>query len=358
MRKGENPAIVCALKHNFFNLAHFSLQDNRAGEFVLNSHKSPIFNPANTNFMRIRRQYRPLWFIITSLALLGIFLIYWLYTVWTELYGSVYGETDYWSGEMVPYILVALLLMGVIVISFGMLLRNLRQEYQLGKLKNDFISSMSHELRSPIATISIALEAMSTDDDPARQSTELLQVSKLELERLNLLVDRVLRLSMFEDREPALYPEPLDMYQIVQQVLMANRLRAERKQAIITLQPEQQEAFLLRGDRIHLTSIVFNLLDNSLKYVQRAPRIRLELSRKEKMIVLKISDNGVGIAFEHQQKVFEKFYRVPVEKGMYNSGHGLGLSYVSNVILQHGGTITLDSEPGKGTTFTIELPAL
>lgn len=325
---------------------------------MLNSHKSPIFNPANTNFMRIRRQYRPLWFIITSLALLGIFLIYWLYTVWTELYGSVYGETDYWSGEMVPYILVALLLMGVIVISFGMLLRNLRQEYQLGKLKNDFISSMSHELRSPIATISIALEAMSADDDPARQSTELLQVSKLELERLNLLVDRVLRLSMFEDREPTLYPEPLDMYQIVQQVLLANRLRAERKQAIITLQPELEEAFLLRGDRIHLTSIVFNLLDNSLKYVQRAPRIRLELSRKEKMIVLKIADNGVGIAPEHHQKVFEKFFRVPVEKGMHASGHGLGLSYVSNVILQHGGTITLDSEPGKGSTFIIELPAL
>ncbi|MBL7783445.1 MAG: HAMP domain-containing histidine kinase [Saprospiraceae bacterium] len=308
--------------------------------------------------MRIRRQYRPLWFIITSLALLGIFLIYWLYTVWTELYGSVYGETDYWSGEMVPYILVAFLLMGVIVISFGMLLRNLRREYQLGKLKNDFISSMSHELRSPIATISIALETLSVDDDPAGASAELLRVSKLELERLNLLVDRVLRLSMFEDREPALYPEPLDMYQIVQQVVLANRLRAERKQAVITLLPENPEIFMLSGDRIHLTSIVFNLLDNSLKYVSRAPRIRVELSRNEKMIVLRITDNGIGIAPEHHQKVFEKFFRVPVEKGMYNSGHGLGLSYVSNVILQHGGTISLESQPGKGSTFIIELPAL
>lgn len=308
--------------------------------------------------MRIRRQYRPLWFIITSLALLGIFLIYWLYTVWTELYGSVYGETDYWSGEMVPYILVAFLLMGIIVISFGMLLRNLRREYQLGKLKNDFISSMSHELRSPIATISIALETLSVDDDPAGASAELLQVSKLELERLNLLVDRVLRLSMFEDREPALYPEMLDMYQIVQQVVLANRLRAERKQAVITLLPEKPEMFMLSGDRIHLTSIVFNLLDNSLKYVSRAPRIRVELSRNEKMIVLRIADNGIGIAPEHHQKVFEKFYRAPVEKGMYNSGHGLGLSYVSNVILQHGGTISLESAPGQGSTFTIELPAL
>ena len=126
----------------------------------------------------IRRQYRPLWFIITSLVLLAIFFIYWLYTVWTELYGSVYGETDYWSGEMIPYILVALALMGIIVIAFVMLLRNLHREYQLGKLKNDFISSMSHELRSPITTIGIALEALSNEDYPPEQSKEFLAVAQ------------------------------------------------------------------------------------------------------------------------------------------------------------------------------------
>jgi two-component system phosphate regulon sensor histidine kinase PhoR len=307
--------------------------------------------------MRIRRQYRPLWFIITSLALLAIFLIYWLYTVWTELYGSVYGETDYWSGEMVPYILVALALMGIIVISFVMLLRNLRSEYRLGKLKNDFISSMSHELRSPITTIGIALEALSNQDAHWDQPEEFLKVSKLELERLNLLVDRVLRLSMFEDQEPALYPEPVDMYQIARKVLEANQLRAERMEAVITLEPQQEQVFLLRGDRVHLTSVMFNLLDNALKYVRRQPRVHLALTRNDRTIVLQITDNGIGIAPEFQKKVFEKFFRIPAENSMRTSGHGLGLSYVANVIQQHGGTIRLESEPGKGSTFTVELPA-
>lgn len=323
---------------------------------MLNTHKCDTFNPSNTIRMLIRRQYRPLWFIITSLALLAIFLIYWLYTVWTELYGSVYGETDYWSGEMVPYILLALALMGIIVISFVVLLRNLHREYRLGKLKNDFISSMSHELRSPITTIGIALEALSNEEIRREQPEEFLKISRLELERLNLLVDRVLRLSMFEDQEPALYPESIDMYQIVRQVLQANQLRAERMNAVITLDPEDEQVFALEGDRVHLTSVVFNLMDNALKYVLGQPRIHISLEKTGKKIILRITDNGIGIAPEFQQRVFEKFFRIPAEKSIRASGHGLGLSYVAHVIQQHGGNIRLESTPGKGSTFTVELP--
>lgn len=304
----------------------------------------------------IRRQYRPLWFIITSLVLLAIFLIYWLYTVWTELYGSVYGETDYWSGEMIPYILVALALMGIIVISFAILLRNLRREYQLGKLKNDFISSMSHELRSPITTIGIALEALSNEDYPAEQSKEFLKISKLELERLNLLVDRVLRLSMFEEQEPNIYPEPLDLSQVVQQVVGAMKLRAEKLSAKVSLQFDPAASFMVQGDRLHLTSVVFNLIDNALKYVKGVPEIRITLSSNDKKVVLQITDNGVGIPAEFQDKIFDKFFRVPAEAGIKASGHGLGLSYVAKVVQQHGGSIKVDSAPGQGSTFRVKLP--
>lgn len=305
----------------------------------------------------IRRQYRPLWFIITSLAFLGIFLLYWLYTVWTELYGSVYGETDYWSGEMVPYILVALVLMSVIVISFTILLRNLRQEYHLGKMKNDFISSMSHELRSPITTIGIALEALSNDDYPPEQSREFLKVSKLELERLNLLVDRVLRLSMFEEQEPTIYPEPLDLYPLIQQVQEAIKLRAERLSANISLAPEAATAFMVNADRLHLTSVIFNLIDNALKYVNQTPDVRITLTQQGKNITLRIADNGIGIPDEFKEKIFEKFFRIPAEWSVKSKGHGLGLSYVSNVIKQHGGSIQVDSVPGNGSAFIITLPA-
>ncbi|MCC6279338.1 MAG: HAMP domain-containing histidine kinase [Saprospiraceae bacterium] len=326
---------------------------------MLKLHKHDTFGPSirNPAMLFIRRQYRPLWFIITSLVLLAIFLIYWLYTVWTELYGSVYGETDYWSGEMIPYILVAFALMGIIVISFAILLRNLRREYQLGKLKNDFISSMSHELRSPITTIGIALEALSHEGYPPEQSKEFLKISKLELERLNLLVDRVLRLSMFEEQEPNIYPEPLDLSHVVQQVLGAMKLRAEKLSANISLQLEPDASYLVQGDRLHLTSVVFNLIDNALKYVKGVPEIRISLSVHEKKLVLKITDNGIGIPAEFQEKIFDKFFRVPAEMGVKASGHGLGLSYVAKVIQQHHGSIKVDSMPGQGSTFTVELPA-
>jgi two-component system, OmpR family, phosphate regulon sensor histidine kinase PhoR len=304
----------------------------------------------------IRRQYRPLWFIITSLALLAIFLIYWLYTVWTDLYGSVYGETDYWSGEMIPYILVALALMGIIVISFVLLLRNLSREYQLGKLKNDFISSMSHELRSPITTIGIALEALSNEDYPPEQSREFLKISKLELERLNLLVDRVLRLSMFEEREPNIYPEPIDLNLLVQQVLDAIKLRTEKLAADIRLESAADQSFMVHADKLHLTSVIFNLVDNALKYVKGKAKITIKLSAKDKKVILQIADNGIGIPAEFQEKIFDKFFRIPAEMSVKATGHGLGLSYVAKVIQQHGGAITVDSEPGQGSVFTIELP--
>ncbi len=304
----------------------------------------------------IRRPYRPLWLIITSLALLFIFLMYWLYTVWTELYGSVYGETDYWSGEMTPYILVALSLMSILVIAFTVLLRNLRREYQLGKLKNDFISSMSHELRSPITTIGIALEALSRDDYPPEQTKEFLKISKLELERLNLLVDRVLRLSMFEEREPNIYLESVDMSQVVQQVLDAVKLRTEKISADISLRLTTDASWMVHGDRLHLTSVVFNLIDNALKYVKGTPQIKITLSAKDQKVILQVADNGIGIPAEFQEKIFEKFFRVPAEMGVKANGHGLGLSYVAKVIQQHGGTIRVDSEQGQGSVFTIELP--
>jgi len=304
----------------------------------------------------IRRPYRPLWLIITSLALLFIFLMYWLYTVWTELYGSVYGETDYWSGEMTPYILVALSLMSILVIAFTVLLRNLRREYQLGKLKNDFISSMSHELRSPITTIGIALEALSRDDYPPEQTKEFLKISKLELERLNLLVDRVLRLSMFEEREPNIYLESVDMSQVVQQVLDAVKLRTEKISADISLRLTTDASWMVHGDRLHLTSVVFNLIDNALKYVKGTPQIKITLSAKDQKVILQVADNGIGIPAEFQEKIFEKFFRVPAEMGVKANGHGLGLSNVAKVIQQHGGTIRVDSEQGQGSIFTIELP--
>ena len=113
---------------------------------------------------------------------------------------------------------------------------------------------------------------------------------------------------------------------------------------------------MVHGDRLHLTSVVFNLIDNALKYVKGTPQIKITLSAKDQKVILQVADNGIGIPAEFQEKIFEKFFRVPAEMGVKANGHGLGLSYVAKVIQQHGGTIRVDSEQGQGSIFTIELP--
>jgi signal transduction histidine kinase len=189
------------------------------------------------------------------------------------------------------------------------------------------------------------------------QAREYLDISKLELQRLALLVDKVLRLSMFEEKQPRLQLEPLDLAALVRQVLSALRLQAESAGAGIHFETKENLP-IVNGDRLHLTSVVFNLVDNALKYrIKERPEIRISLnSLPENKICLTVQDNGIGIAPEYQSRVFEKFFRVP-EGNVHNvKGHGLGLSYVAEVIRQHGGSIRVESQPGEGSAFVVELP--
>ncbi|NOT50927.1 MAG: HAMP domain-containing histidine kinase [Chitinophagaceae bacterium] len=253
-------------------------------------------------------------------------------------------------------ILFSVILLGITILSFVLLYRNLLRQRRLAALKNEFISNITHELKTPIATVGVAIEALknfNAINDPQR-TKEYLDISSNELQRLGLLVDKVLKLSMFEKKEIDLKFETINLKTVVDEVVASLRLQLEKYHARVTV--TSQGDTIMKGDMLHLQSVVFNLLDNALKYGKKEPAIDVTVKQESENIVLCITDNGIGMAQEYKDKIFDKFFRIPHGDTHNAKGYGLGLSYVAQVIQKHNGTISVDSQPGIGTKFTITLP--
>jgi two-component system phosphate regulon sensor histidine kinase PhoR len=258
--------------------------------------------------------------------------------------------------RMSPSIIFSVFLVGVTFLSFMLLYRNLLRQRRLADVKNEFISNITHELKTPIATVSVAIEALrsfSASLNPEK-TKEYLDISANELQRLSLLVDKVLKLSMFENKEIELRYEPLNMQQLVDEVTSSMRLQFEKRKADVQVHTEGDTC--MQGDRLHLVSVLFNLLDNALKYSRENPSIHISLNGNGPYLQLVVTDNGIGIDPVYHRRIFEKFFRVPHGNVHDAKGYGLGLSYVSHVVQKHGGTIDVSSEEGRGSRFTIMLP--
>lgn len=269
---------------------------------------------------------------------------------------SLQNTFSYMFRKLKLPILFSLLLVGITIASFVLLYRNMMKQKRLADLKNEFISNITHELKTPIATVGVAIEALKSFNaihDPKR-TQEYLDISQNELQRLNLLVDKVLKLSMFEKKEIDLKYETLNLKDVVEEVVASMRLQIEKYRAVVSVNTAGN--CFLQGDRLHLLSVVFNLLDNSLKYGKENPAIHINLEEKEKTVQLTIADNGIGIPAEYKDKVFEKFFRIPHGDTHNAKGYGLGLSYTAHVIKKHKGTITVESREAEGATFIITLP--
>jgi two-component system, OmpR family, phosphate regulon sensor histidine kinase PhoR len=255
-------------------------------------------------------------------------------------------------------ILFSFFLIAVTILSFILLYRSVLKQQRLSVMKNEFISNITHELKTPIATVGVAIEALRSFGaaESPEKTKEYLDISAAELQRLGLLVDKVLKLSMFENREVELKKELFDLRELVNEVLNIMKLQFEKHHATINVKTEGNN-FMIEADRLHIISVLYNLLDNALKYSTENPVIEVRLTALPRDILeLKIIDNGIGIAKEYQSKIFEKFFRVPMGNRHNIKGYGLGLSYVSEIVQQHMGFIVADSEPGNGAAFTIKLP--
>lgn len=260
--------------------------------------------------------------------------------------------------KMIPQTLFSLLLVLFTSLAFVFLYRNIANQQKLALVKNEFISNVTHELKTPIATVQVAVEALknfNAIDDPKR-TKEYLDISTAELQRLNMLVDKVLKLSMFESGRIVLNKEWFNMKELVAETIESMRLQFD-KAGVNVSQNMTGGNMAIYADKLHISSVVYNLLDNALKYSGNNGAVEVSLSIPlSNVIELQVKDNGIGIAPEFQQKIFEKFFRVPSGDIHNVKGYGLGLSYVSHIVEQHQGVIEVKSELGKGSTFILRFP--
>ena len=175
------------------------------------------------------------------------------------------------------------------------------------------------------------------------------------MQRLGLLVDKVLKISMFEKREITFEKEKFDLVQLAREVMNSMNLQFEQQNAVTTLETSGQN-FIIEADKLHMASVIYNLLDNALKYSKENPHINVYIFDRSQYMELRVSDNGIGIANEYRSKIFEQFFRVPGGDRHNIKGYGLGLSYVNHIIKRHHGFIEVESELGKGSTFIVKVP--
>lgn len=257
-----------------------------------------------------------------------------------------------------PQIAFGIFLFSVVSIAFFISNKRVDELERISDMKNDFVSNMTHELKTPISTVSVAIEALKSFDvlKDKGKTREYLDISKNELNRLTLLVDKVLKMSQFDNNFGQLEKRiELDFREVIESVSSSMKLQLEKYNASLFVDLEEGEYPVL-GDRIHLANIVYNLLDNALKYGGKKPKIWIHLEQGIDNVILKVKDSGLGISKENQAKIFDKFFRVPTGNTHNIKGHGLGLSYVAGVVKAHDGNISVSSSENQGSEFVINLP--
>jgi len=256
--------------------------------------------------------------------------------------------------KLVPQMLFVAVLLTLTGAAFWVTFRSLKAQIKLGALKDDFISNMSHELKTPIATVKVALEALNNFnviDDPKR-GREYLGMATSEMNRLELLATRVLNTSLLESGKIYIQQESYDLKQLVEEVLQALQLRIAQQGARVSFEATGS-SFVILMDKLHMQGVLVNLIDNSLKYGEAPVNMSICLTESHGRVQLTHTDNGPGIPEEYREKVFEKFFRVPTGNRHNTRGHGLGLSYAKQVMRQHNGSINVNNVIDGGCVFTL-----
>ena len=267
------------------------------------------------------------------------------------------NEQKYLLTELWGMLLISIILIIVIMYSFSYTIRTIFRQKKLSEMKNDFINNMTHEFKTPISTISLACEALSDDEINNSPGFFLnyLNIIKEENKRLAGMSEKILQTAVIEKGQLKMKKDKIDFHAIIADVIKNIRIQVEIKDGVIIRNFKASQPFL-EGYKVHLTNLVYNLLDNANKYSPRKPVIKVRTENTSNGIVLTIEDNGIGISNADQKKIFEKLYRVPTGNIHEVRGFGLGLSYVKAIVEGHNGKIHIESEVGKGSKFRIFLP--
>jgi len=266
-------------------------------------------------------------------------------------------KNKYLLSSMLLLLISSTLLMSVLIFSFYYTVSTIFKQKKISEIKNDFISNMTHEFKTPISTISLACEVLNdktVEKTPQRVDNYVKMISD-ENKRLSLLVENILQTAILDKGKFNLKIQPIDLHLLIEQTIINIRLQVENKNGKIQTELNAENPFI-NGDKVHLTNVMFNLIDNALKYSKEHPVIKICTKKDADGLFISVEDNGIGISTENQKRIFDTMYRVPTGNVHNVKGFGLGLSYVKAVIEKHGGSIKVTSELDKGSTFTMYLP--
>jgi two-component system phosphate regulon sensor histidine kinase PhoR len=224
-------------------------------------------------------------------------------------------------------------------------------------MKNDFINNMTHEIKTPISTISLACEALRDKDIIKSENLydNYISVINEENRRLGSMTERILQSAKLEKGEIILRKEELNIEGIILEAINNIKLQVDKKGGEIVTDFKAKSINII-ADKVHITNVIFNLLDNAIKYSPVNPLIEITTENSFSGLLVSVKDNGTGISKSNQKKIFDKLYRVPTGNIHNVKGFGLGLSYVKAIVEQHNGKVSLESELNKGTKFILFLP--
>ena len=273
-----------------------------------------------------------------------------LWVVIHDFNGLVQGQTRF-------MIISAIFFTLVIVAAFSVTLNALLRQKKLSEIKNDFINNMTHEFKTPLATISLAVDALRNEKvvQDREKSSYFAGIIKEENRRMNKQVETILQASLLDRQDQQLNLRSLHVHQIIQEAMENFQLQLEGKGGSSELQLNAKSD-LIEADEVHFMNLITNLIDNAVKYSKDNLLIKITTHSTTKSLFIRIEDNGIGMNKETQRRIFEKFYRAHTGNLHNVKGFGLGLSYVKTIVEAQQGKIKVDSTIGKGTTFTLEFP--
>ena len=247
----------------------------------------------------------------------------------------------------------------VLIVCFGYTIFSILRQKKISEMKMDFINNMTHEFKTPVSTIMIASEALK-DKEIVEDKSRVARLANIifeENQRLGSHIERVLNIARIEKNEFKLDIKQLDVNEMVTTVLDSMSLKLQKYQVIANLNLDAEKP-MIEADELHFSNVLYNLIDNAIKYSPEVPEITISTFNKNDEVVIRVADKGIGMNRDQQTKIFEQFYRIPTGNLHDVKGFGLGLSYVNTIVKRLNGTISVKSEKEKGSEFELKFHSI
>ncbi len=272
---------------------------------------------------------------------------------------SIYfpNRTSLVLGSVWKTLVLSVIFTGIILFSFWYTIQVIYRQKKLGEMKTDFINNMTHEFKTPIATISLATDSIASpmvvsNPDKIKRFVDII---RQENRRMNSQVERVLQIAQLDKKDFQLKLSETNLHELIQQAVDNFSLQVEKREGALKVELQATRP-VVQGDATHIASVVHNLLDNANKYSPEKPEIAIRTRNVPNGVEITVEDKGIGISKEARKHIFDKFYRVHTGNIHDVKGFGLGLSYVKAIVTAHKGYVDVRSEPGKGSAFTLTFP--